>query len=116
MDYLPPFLDLTQAREIAGDELLLRELVQTFLDSLDTEMTHVQAAFQAQDEKRVHDSLHALKGFLALFCQPPLAQAMVDLYQGCRQHGLAQTEPAYRRLEPAFLELQKETKAWLGAL
>jgi len=116
MTFKPPFLDLTQAREIAGDDEMLRELVQTFVESLDTELTKVQSAFRDQDEQQVHFSLHALKGFMPLFCQPELAQATVALYQDCRQQSFAQTQAAYTVLEPAFIELLKEVRAWLGAL
>ena len=116
MTFKPPFLDLTQARELAADDDMLRELVQTFADSLNIELTKARAAFQDQDEERVHFSLHALKGFLPLFCQSELAQAMIILYQDCRQQALPQTQAAYQALEPAFLALQEEVRAWLGAL
>jgi HPt (histidine-containing phosphotransfer) domain-containing protein len=112
----PPFLDLTQAKEIAADDDMLRELVQTFVDSLDVELVKTQTAFRDQDTQQVHFSLHALKGFLPLFCKPDLAQAVVALYQNCREQELAQTQAAYQALEPAFLELLKEVRAWLGAL
>jgi HPt (histidine-containing phosphotransfer) domain-containing protein len=112
----PPFLDLTQAKEIAADDEMLRELVQTFVDSLDVELAKAKAAFQGQDTQQAHHSLHALKGFLPLFCRPELAQAVVALYQNCRNEELAQTQAAYQALEPAFFELLKEVRAWLGAL
>ena len=112
----PSFLDLSQATEIAGDQAQLIELVRTFEDSLSHEWAQLQAAFENQDGERVQMCLHALKGFMPLFCHPDLAQAMVDLYQMSREQPFEATQARFRVLEPSFLALQKEVKAWLGAL
>ena len=116
MTLKPPFFDLSQAREISGEKDMLRQLVLTFIESLDTELANAQQAFQTHDQPAMSQSLHALKGFLPLFCQPELAQMVIALYAECRRQELSKTQARFQTLEPALLELQKEAKAWLGAL
>ena len=116
MHFEPPFLDLSQAREIAADASQLQELVQTFAESMTTELSNLENAWAAHDLKSVQFSLHALKGFVPLFCNPVLAKAVIDLYHASAHQPIEQTQATYRSLAPALQALQKEVEGWLGAL
>jgi len=109
-------LDLTRAKEFAVEADQLRELVLTFEQSLTQEMGLIQAALAAGEAGRVEHALHALKGFMALFATPSLAQAMTDLYQTSREQPLGVTGPAFTALVPSLEALLVEVRAWPSAL
>ena len=116
MTFMPPFLDLSEARAIAADEAQLQQLVRTFHESLAPELVALEAAFQANDAALVDNKLHTLKGFLPLFCRADVGQAIVELYHQSRQAPLEQTRARFQALAPALSALEKEVRAWLGAL
>ena len=101
---------------MAGEAAALRQLVATFHDSLAQELRQLDAALDAADASQVQFSLHALKGFVPLFCQPDLAQSLIDLYHDSRSQPLAAIQARYRALGPALHALTHEVEAWLGAL
>jgi HPt (histidine-containing phosphotransfer) domain-containing protein len=111
-----PLLDLTRAQEFAFEEAQLRELVQSFEQSLVQEMAVIQASLAAGDALKVEHALHALKGFMPLFATPELAQTMAELYQTSRQQALQVTGPAVTALVPKLEGLLADVRAWLHPL
>jgi HPt (histidine-containing phosphotransfer) domain-containing protein len=107
------WFDLTRANEFGFEEAQVRELVVTFEDSLQQELQRIQAAVKAGDAKQVEHALHALKGFMPLFTEPGLSQAMTDLYQTSREQGLHVTAPVFTALVPNLEALLVEVRAWL---
>ena len=116
MPFAAPLLDLAQAQALAGEADALRSLVESFRDSLQTELLRLDAAAQANDGEDLSMGLHALKGFVSLFCGTDLAQALTHLYQDSRQQSASAMVARYRALEPALRALHAEVEAWLGAL
>ena len=111
-----PLLDLTRAQEFAFEEAQLRELVETFEQSLVQEMAVIQAALAAGEALKVEHALHALKGFMPLFAAPELAHTMAVVYQTSREQPLRVTEPAITALVPNLEALLGEVRAWLRPL
>ena len=109
-------LDLTRAKEFAFEADQLRELVVTFEQSLAQEVGIIQSALALGDALKVEHSLHALKGFMPLFANESLAQAMTDLYQTSREKPLDVTGLAFTALVPSLEALLVEVRAWLNAL
>ena len=109
-------LDLTRAKEFAGEADQLRELVATFEQSLAQEMALIQAGLASGEALKVEHALHALKGFMPLFTTESLAQAMTDLYQTSRDKPLTVTGPIFTALVPSLEGLRVEVRAWLHAL
>jgi HPt (histidine-containing phosphotransfer) domain-containing protein len=107
-------LDLTGAREFAPEDDQLLELLQSFEQSLSTEMGVIAQGLADQDATRVEHSLHALKGFMPLFATPSLAQAVTTLYQNSRQQALDVTQKTYQTLLPDLKVLLTEVHAWPG--
>ena len=107
-------LDLTGAREFAPDEAQLLELLQSFEQSLSTEMKVIDQAVMHQDAAKAERSLHALKGFMPLFSKADLAQAVAQLYQSSRHQAFEVTIQEYNRLVPALKVLLSEVHAWPG--
>ena len=80
----PPFLDLTSAKDLAGNDEQLRQLVQTFEVSLAEEIEKISHALATHNQQQVEFSLHTLKGFVGLFVVPTLALQVELLYKNCR--------------------------------
>ncbi len=110
----PTFLDLNRAKEFAFEADQLRELVETFEQSLAQEMAIIQAGIASGDALKVEHALHALKGFMPLFAVEPLAQAMTELYANSRVQALNVTGPAFTALVPSLEALLAEVRAWLA--
>jgi hypothetical protein len=64
----------------------------------------------------VEHSLHALKGFMALFTGDDLAQRITALYQSSRSQPLAVTGAEFTSLVPTLTALLTEVRTWLGTL
>jgi HPt (histidine-containing phosphotransfer) domain-containing protein len=109
------WFDLARANEFGFEETQVRELVITFEQSLEEEMAIIQAALAAGDGLKVQHALHALKGFMPLFTEPGLAQAITDLYQTSREQPLGVTAPLFTALVPNLSSLLVEVQAWLAA-
>ena len=109
-------LDLTRAQEFALDPQQLRELVMTFEQSLSQEMAVIQTALAQHEALKVEHSLHALKGFMALFTGEDLAQRVTTLYQSSRSQPLDVTRAEFTALVPTLSALLTEVRAWLGPL
>lgn len=109
-------LDLIRAKEFALEADQLRALVLTFEQSLTQEMGMIQAGLAASEALKVEHSLHALKGFMPLFANESLAQAMTDLYQTSRDKPLDVTGPLFSTLVPSLEAVLVEARTWLSAL
>ena len=110
----PLFLDLTQAKDLAGHHAQLRELVQTFEVSLSEEIEKITHALSVKDQHQVEFSLHTLKGFVGLFVVPTLSLQVELLYKNCRNQPLATTAIEFNSLVPNLRTLLSEVRGWLS--
>ncbi len=110
----PPFLDLTQAKELASNKEQLRHLVQTFEVSLADEIQKISHALATHNQQQVEFSLHTLKGFVGLFVVPTFAFQVELLYKNCRTQPLAVTDAEFNALVPNFQSLLSEVRGWLS--
>jgi HPt (histidine-containing phosphotransfer) domain-containing protein len=109
-----PFLDLTAAKDLAGNDEQLRQLVQTFEVSLSEEIEKIKQALAANNQHQLEFSLHTLKGFVGLFVIPTLALQVELLYKNCRNQPLALTVTEFNALVPNFQSLLSEVRGWLS--
>jgi HPt (histidine-containing phosphotransfer) domain-containing protein len=107
-------IDLSGAREFAPEPEQLLELLQSFEQSLSTEMGVIEKALASNDKDVVERSLHALKGFIPLFAKENLAQAVAKLYSESRQQSLQLTKDVYLSMLPSLNILLSEVRAWPG--
>jgi HPt (histidine-containing phosphotransfer) domain-containing protein len=109
-----PFLDLTSAKDLAGNDEQLRQLVQTFEVSLAEEIEKISQALLTNNQHQLEFSLHTLKGFVGLFVVPTLALQVELLYKNCRNQPLAITASEFNALVPSFRALLSEVRGWLS--
>ena len=108
------FLDISQAQDLAGKGERLRELMQTFEQSLDDEIQSITLALTANDQGALEFSLHTLKGFMAMFVVPSLALQVELLYKNCRHQPLTATAQEFNALVPNLRMLLREVRGWLS--
>lgn len=111
----PQLLDLTRAKEFASEDDLLRELVETFEESLSLEIEVIETALAQQDKTKIH-ALHALKGFVPLFTTDAFSQVVADVYLSCRTLEFAQSESLINSLVPNLKILLTDVREWLTPL
>jgi HPt (histidine-containing phosphotransfer) domain-containing protein len=110
------WLDLSGAKEFALDDVQMRELIATFQASLAQEIATIQSGLAQGEGLKVEHSLHALKGFIALFAHPTLAQAVTALYQNSRNQPLIATQHTFETILPNLEALLDEVRVWSSRL
>jgi signal transduction histidine kinase/DNA-binding response OmpR family regulator/HPt (histidine-containing phosphotransfer) domain-containing protein len=105
-----PVWDRTKALErVDGDEPLLRELVQIFLEESPKQLTAMRRAIESANLEAIETTAHSLKGELGYLGLPTAAEKAKDLERMGRE----------RTLQPVaelFLTFQSEVSAVAGAM
>jgi two-component system sensor histidine kinase/response regulator len=100
-------IDVTEAkRRVDGDEEILRELFQIFLEEIPRMLGNVHAAVAEADAQRLMKAAHALKGSAANIAALRVARAAADLEAMGRAGDLGAVFAAYGRLEAEIEQLE----------
>jgi PAS domain S-box-containing protein len=103
-----PAFDLAQALErVEGDEKLLREMAELFLDGCEKLMSDAREALRLGDAHQLERAAHTLKSSVGNFAALAARKAAEDLESLARQGDLARVEPAWNRLEDELQRLQR---------
>ena len=105
-------LDLSQAAQYAVDAALLPSLMETFAGSLTKERISIESLMSGDDGAAVRMSLHSLKGFVPIFCEPVLAQEVIQLETLGRKESLDSLRPRLKQLVSQLLALENDVKKW----
>ena len=105
-------LDLSQAAQCAVDAALLPSLMETFAGSLTKERISIESLLSGDDGAAVRMSLHSLKGFVPIFCEPVLAQEVIQLESLGRKQSLDSLRPRLNQLVSQLLALENDVKLW----
>ena len=116
MDATDPvtILNLAAALErVGGDQELLEEVAQLFLDTSPDLLTEIGRAVVARDARALERSAHTLKGSVGNFGADAAFQAALRLEKIGRSGDLMGVDEAYRALE-AEMERLRPALATLG--
>src|SRR5688572_30214330 len=91
---------------LGGDETLLREITEIFLEEYPTLLEEIRAAVQAGDPGRLERSAHTLKGSVANFGAAQATRTAYRLEQIGREQHLDEAPAALRALELHFSALR----------
>jgi len=105
-------LDLSQAAQYAVDASLLPSLIETFAISLTKERSAIESSLPGDDTTAVRMNLHSLKGFVPIFCEPVLAQEIIQLEALGRQESLENLRPRLVKLVDRLQALENDVKLW----
>jgi two-component system, sensor histidine kinase and response regulator len=109
-----PVFDLAAALErVEGDEELLREITQIFLDTVDPMMSDIRQAVLAGDPKQLLSAAHALKGAVSNFNALEATDAAFALEMKGRGNDLEGWEAGLLRLQIAISQLNPVLQKFL---
>ena len=90
---------------VGGDEELLREMAQLFLEEYPRVLSEVRSAVGSGNAKAVERGAHNLKGSVGNFGADSAFQAALELEMAGRRGNLADIKGQFARLEAALRDL-----------
>jgi two-component system, sensor histidine kinase and response regulator len=93
---------------VGGDEELLREIAELFLDDYPNLLGQIHQAVESRDPQGLERASHSLKGSVANFGAEPAYQAALELERLARSRNLAGVGAALQKLESDLAELRPE--------
>ena len=105
------YLDVDRALEQVGEIAALHEMLDMLQTSLDRDLPMISALLAQGDTKGANRLLHALKGFIPIFCVDALCEqvALVELIS--KTASATDIATAFASLEPKLRQLQAEIDA-----
>ena len=80
--------------------------------SLSKERSAIESSLHGSDTNAVRMNLHSLKGFVPIFCEPVLAQEIIQLEALGRQESLENLRPRLVNLVDRLQALENDVKLW----
>ena len=111
----PVYLDTDLAMSQIGDVDTLNSMLLMLQESLARDVPAIAVLLQQGDVPPANQLLHALKGFLPLFCPEPLCAHVVRVEGMSKRGAHPELEPAYAQLQGALMQLLGEVEAYLRA-
>jgi two-component system sensor histidine kinase/response regulator len=96
---------------VGGDEELLREVAQLFLEEYPRSLGEIRVAVEAGDAKLLEREAHSLKGAAANFGAEPVVSAALALEIMGRKAQIGEAPPGLAALEAALTQLHAELEA-----
>jgi HPt (histidine-containing phosphotransfer) domain-containing protein len=110
-----PAFDRASALErMDGDEELLVELAQVFVEDATAQIEKVRAAVQARSAPDIQKTAHTVKGAASNFHAAPTVAAALALEQMGRAAQIDDADAAFARLEQELARLVEELRALAG--
>jgi signal transduction histidine kinase/DNA-binding response OmpR family regulator/HPt (histidine-containing phosphotransfer) domain-containing protein len=91
---------------LGGDEELLHEMVQLFLDTLPRQLHDLRAALASKDAAKIAATAHSLMGAVGNFGTTPAWELAQRLELAGQKGNLAEAEPLVAELENALQQVQ----------
>lgn len=105
------YLDVDRALEQIGEVEALHEMLDMLQASLDRDLPQIPALLTQGDVKGANRLLHALKGFIPIFCNDTLCEHVAAVELVSKSGTAVEVAVAYAPLEPKLRQLQAEIDA-----
>lgn len=99
-----------------GDHVLLRELMELFLETTPATLSTIREALDRHDYQTVERSAHTLKGSIGAFRAEPVVACALDLEQTAKEHQSDAAELAYTNLTHGIGQLSQDFHVHLTQL
>ena len=99
---------------VAGDEEMLRELAQIFLEESPNWLDQVETAINDGDAEGLFRAAHDIKGSTEVFCADPAVQAAKQLERMGRQDELEVADEALGALKAELVWVRNALEDYLG--
>jgi hypothetical protein len=111
----PGILDIELALAQIGDADAMNDMMAMLQESLARDVPEVSALLDAGDIVGANRLLHALKGFVPIFCNASFCDAVTQVEHLSKNPQSVEVAPAYISLRPQLETLQGEVSAYLLA-
>jgi two-component system, sensor histidine kinase and response regulator len=101
-------------RQVGGDEGILRELVETFLEQAPELMEGIRDSAREGEARELRRGAHTLKGSAAVFAATPVVDGALRVETLAREDRMDEVDPAIEELEPLVERLVAELRRSLG--
>lgn len=105
------FLDVDRALEQIGEVAALHEMLDMLQASLDRDLPQIRMLLSQGDVKSANRLLHALKGFIPIFCTDALCDHVASVEMISKTGAAVEVAQAFALLEPKLQQLQTEIDA-----
>jgi len=110
----PVHLDTELALEQIGDAQAVHGMLTMLEETLQRDVPQIADLLEAGDVVGANRLLHPLKGFLPIFCRPPLCEHVAQVEMLSKDSHSASVWPAYQELMPELNLLLSEVSAYLN--
>ncbi|MFY8042137.1 MAG: Hpt domain-containing protein [Rhodoferax sp.] len=108
------FLDVDRALDQIGDIAALHEMLDMLQDSLERDIPSISELLAQGDVKSANRLLHALKGFIPIFCIDLLCDHVARVELLSKTASAAEVAPLYAVLRADLERLQSDIDHHLG--
>jgi two-component system, sensor histidine kinase and response regulator len=98
---------------VGGDESLLRELAELFLQRHELLLENIQKAIRANNTEALHNAAHAYKGAVNHFSATKIREMAFTLENKGRDGDLAGVQSLFVQLQEGAKDLLEELQGWL---
>lgn len=110
----PIFLDVERALDQIGEVSALHGMLDMLQDTLDRDVPEIARLLAARDMLAVNRLLHALKGFIPIFCVDAMCDHVAQVESLSKSGSAEAVAQAYASLAPKLQRLQTEIDLYLG--
>ena len=109
------YLDTSLALSQIGDTEAMNGMLVMLQDTLSHDLPLIEAYLLSGDMANANRLLHALKGFIPVFCQPQLCARVARVEALSKDSQSTSAAPAYALVKPQLDQLLAEVAAYLQA-
>ena len=110
----PSYLDVDRALEQIGEVSALHEMLDMLQDSLDRDVSEISRLLDQQNVTAANRLLHALKGFIPIFCVDALCDHVAQVEILSKTASADEVRQAYGPLVPKLQQLQTDIDQYMG--
>jgi len=107
------YFDVDRAAEKIGDAPALNNLLDMLQVSLNRDIPQIESLLSENDVALANRMLHALKGFIPIFCSDALSQEVAAVEALSKTATASEVAVAYAALSPKLRQLQREVEQHL---
>jgi len=110
-----PVIDLSLSNEIGFDLEAVKEILNSFIISLDSDKQELQQGIAERNIKKLRDILHRTRGGAAYACVPKLSAVLKTVHENLKEHAMDGEvidfdelfEPLFNAIEELKIEFRK---------
>jgi HPt (histidine-containing phosphotransfer) domain-containing protein len=111
---LQSYFDRDKGVGMMGSDASLRKIMVSVEASLVSGIPQIQSALLADDVAAANRLLHAIKGYVPIFCSDALVAHVVQVEQLSKTESAAVVAPAFAALAPEFEALLMEIRTYIA--